>query len=182
MAALLEKEVGSLLEEKEKMKKIINNYDWKLFCLETELDLSNKEKKQYKFVNDKHENRMAEFEATVKQMTIKIYSLEEEVKAIEEENRFLEAETDHKQRKINDLTAQLEEAQNGETVKEFEYRLREKDEELTEITSYLKEKMKEHHEIKLRSGQLEKSLQEAHKKVEKAEFEAYEMEQCLIEH
>jgi hypothetical protein len=70
------------------MKKTINNYEWKLFCLETELDLSNKEKKQYKYVNDKHESKIGELEATVKQMTIKIYSLEEEVKAIEEENRY----------------------------------------------------------------------------------------------
>lgn len=67
--------MGVLLEEKEKMKKTINNYEWKLFCLETELDLSNKEKKQYKYVNDKHELRIAELEGSLKQMTIKVYSL-----------------------------------------------------------------------------------------------------------
>lgn len=70
------------------MKKTINNYEWKLFCLETELDLSNKEKKQYKYVCDKHEARLADFEATNKQNTIKIFSLQEEVRALEEENRF----------------------------------------------------------------------------------------------
>jgi hypothetical protein len=40
------------------------------------------------------------------------------------------------------LLGQLEAAQADENVKELEYRLREKDEELTEITNYLKEKMK----------------------------------------
>lgn len=63
------------MEEKEKMKKTINNYEWKLFCLETELDLSNKEKKQYKYVNDKHELRIGELENGLKQTTIKVYSL-----------------------------------------------------------------------------------------------------------
>ena len=55
-----ERDLMEMTEQAEKMKKIINNYDWKLFCLETELDLSNKEKKQYRYVNDKNEMRISE--------------------------------------------------------------------------------------------------------------------------
>lgn len=164
--------MASLLQEKEKMKKIINNYDWKLFCLETELDLSNKEKKQYKYVNDKHETKLAQYEATIKQMTIKNYSLEEEVKAIEEENKFYEAELDYKQKQIDELLVQKD-TQETDALKQLQYRIQEKDEELKEITNYLKEKLNENHQIKLKCSQLEKNLHDAQKKAEKSEFESY---------
>ena len=49
-----------LFKELEKMKNILNNYDWKLFCIETELDLSNKQKKQYKYLSEKHEIKISQ--------------------------------------------------------------------------------------------------------------------------
>jgi hypothetical protein len=34
------------------IKKIINNYDWKLFCIESELELAKKEREHYWQIND----------------------------------------------------------------------------------------------------------------------------------
>lgn len=49
---------NKLFKELQKMKNILNNYDWKLFCLQTQLDLSNKEKKQLKYLNEKGEAKI----------------------------------------------------------------------------------------------------------------------------
>ena len=52
----------------------MNNYEWKLFCLETELDLCSKEKKQLKFVVEKQEIQLAKVEGALKEQRIAIFS------------------------------------------------------------------------------------------------------------
>lgn len=100
MYEMLSRQLSQRTSEGEEMKKIINNYDWKLFCLETELDLSNKEKKQYKYINDKNEMKMSEYEMQIKQLTLRVYNLEQDVKTIEDQNRYKQLQLNRKQIRI----------------------------------------------------------------------------------
>lgn len=115
---MAERDLMEMTEQAEKMKKIINNYDWKLFCLETELDLSNKEKKQYRYVNDKNEMRMGELESQLKHQTIKLYGLEEDLKLMAEENKKLQMEVIRKQMKVEELLDEIEDLKGGKEEEE----------------------------------------------------------------
>lgn len=108
-----ERDLVEMTEQAEKMKKIINNYDWKLFCLETELDLSNKEKKQYRYVNDKNEMRISELESQIKHQTIKVYGLEEDLKLMADENKKMQMEIIRKQMKVDELLDEIDELKEG---------------------------------------------------------------------
>ena len=65
-------------EELERVRAVLNNYEWKLFCLETQLDLYSKEKKQLKFVVEKQEVQLGKVEAALKDQRITLFSEEEE--------------------------------------------------------------------------------------------------------
>ena len=51
--AKLKEELEMQTTQLDKVREGLNTYDWKLFCLETELDLWAKECKQLKFSNEK---------------------------------------------------------------------------------------------------------------------------------
>lgn len=94
-------------DQVQSLKKTINNYEWKLFCLETELDLSNKEKKQYKYVNDKSEQRLNEYENQIKDQIMKIYTMQQELKRSLDENKLLKMELCNKKVTIEALESQI---------------------------------------------------------------------------
>lgn len=171
-------------DQVQSLKKTINNYEWKLFCLETQLDLSNKEKKQYKYVNDKSEQRLNEYENQIKDQIMKIYTMQQELKRSLDENKLLKMELCNKKVTIEALESQIEsinEEQNWEELKELKYRIKEKDEELQEITNYLKEKITECHEYKVKATVAERQTSQIHQKMENIQEQNYELEQTIVQ-
>lgn len=171
-------------DQVQSLKKTINNYEWKLFCLETQLDLSNKEKKQYKYVNDKSEQRLNEYENQIKDQIMKIYTMQQELKRSLDENKLLKMELCNKKVTIEALESQIEsinEEQNWEELKELKYRIKEKDEELQEITNYLKEKITECHEYKVKATVAERQASQIHEKMENIQEQNYELEQTIVQ-
>lgn len=67
-------------------------------------------------------------------------------------------------------------------LEELEYRINEKDEQLSALSNYLKEKIREADNFKLKSSHLQKQLEELKVAHEKQQLENYELEQSLIEH
>ena len=88
----LKEELDVQGEELERVNAVLNNYEWKLFCLETELDLSNKERKQLKFTGEKQEAQISKMEAALKDQRVAMFRVEEENRLIITEKRYLATE------------------------------------------------------------------------------------------
>lgn len=74
------------------------------------------------------------------------------------------------QTKIEDLLIELDnlrDMQEHSDTQDLHYRIKEKEEEIKELTNFLKEKLTETHEYKARCSQLESSLQDEKRKREK---------------
>lgn len=137
-------ETQKLAHELHRTKDALNSYDWKLFCLETELDLCSKDRKQLALTNDSLELTLREMENKLNSQRIALFTHEEEHKLLTQQNRYLNGESQRKQNIIEDLLVQIDSLrQSQESHKELEYRLREKDEELSVTTQYLKQKIGE---------------------------------------
>lgn len=103
----LKDELNLQITEAERSKAILNNYEWKLFCLETELDLCNKDRKQLKFMAQKHEIQQSKLEHALKEKRIEIFSWEEENRMLSSENRYLSTENKSKGEIIDQLQAEI---------------------------------------------------------------------------
>ena len=91
------------------LKNVINSHEWKVFCLETEIDLSKKEKNQFKSEWEKTELKLAEKEVHFKDQRVKMFAAEEEARLAEEEAKYLRSELGRKQTLNEDLAGQVAE-------------------------------------------------------------------------
>lgn len=70
------------------------------------------------------------------------------MKLITEENNFFEMQLSQKQMKIEELLIEIDnlrDMQEHSDIKDLHYRIKEKEEEIKEITAFLKEKISETH-------------------------------------
>lgn len=160
----LREELMLQTEEGERSRAVLNNYEWKLFCLETELDLCNKDRKQLKFMAEKHEIQQSKLEHALKEKRIEVFSWEEENRMLSSENRYLSTEVKSKADIIGRLQEEVatlkHDIQGHEEFKEMTYSLKEKEDEMSEIMLFLKEKIGELDQAKHRITQMEKELQD----------------------
>jgi chromosome segregation ATPase len=134
------------------MRKIINNYDWKLFCIETEIELVRKEKNMLKEELLKKDYFIADCEVRITELSSRVCSLEEELRLICDENNFFEMQISQKQMKIDELQADVDAYKDIHDFKEMSYQMKEKEDELKEMAKFLREKINENHELKIRTG------------------------------
>ena len=184
----MQDELACREREVEDLKNVNNGHEWKVFCLETEVDLGKKEKNQFKGEWEKAELRLAEREAQLKEQRIRLFASEEDVRLALEEVKQAKTEAG----RVQALNADLSE-QNGalkeyneylekEHNKDLEFLLKEKDEQISGFIDILKGKINESDEHKLRSNKLQLDKEEIMVRVEKLELENYELEQSVVEH
>lgn len=105
------------------------------------MELAVKERKMFKEESEQKEVRL-------KQQGERMASLEEEMKLITEENNIFEMRISQQQTKIEDLLIEvdnLRDMQEHNDAQDLHYRIQEKEEEIKEITAFLKEKLSETH-------------------------------------
>ena len=161
------------------LKNVNNGHEWKVFCLETEMDLGKKEKNQFKGQWEKAELKLAERESQLKEQRITIFTAEEDIRIALDEIKMLKGE-------INRLeTANSELSEQATTVKQYnqylekehnkdlEFLLKQKDEQISGFIDILKGKINESDEQKLKNNKLLQDNQQITSRVEKLELENY---------